>query len=211
MRNATSRAHGFTLIELLVVISILSLLAVALLPRVLQASEGAELFADQKNLSWHYTQIFQYNTKKLPYPKEGGHKLVLAPWVKGICEHTEANFDRYWVPGKRDFRRDELKETGLEHIWKRFEDLSTQDTHYAGRASEHYGSMMSGNEAWLADDNEMFKTWQSGSVNVLMGDGTTKELLKVDHLQQYWVPDYDERGFPVGPDSPMPMLQKLKW
>ena len=203
--------QGFTLIELLVVIGIISLLAVALLPQVIEGKTAANMAADQANLRWHYATFMNYKNKMTHYPKGGGHEFILRPWVEGMVEHTEQNFDRYFSPQEDgDERKDELK-ADVESIWKSVDDLTSEDTHYAGRAAEHKRRMFSGKEIWMATDNEFGGTYPDGTIIVLMGDGATKKLLRAKQLKEYYPEDIDEEFvFEVGPNSPHKGLAKLE-
>lgn len=206
-----SRA-GFTLIELMVVIGIIGLLAAALLPRIIESQETANSAADQANLRYHYATIVDYRTKYKRAPRGGGSQFVIDPWVRGLCEKTEANFDRYWTPGYDDPYKFELKEQGLEEIWQTLDDVQTTDTNYAGRAKEHLrGKFMSGKEALMSNDNEFGAVFLDQSINVLMGSGSVKVLNYDPDLIEYgYDGDGKETWFEVGPDSPHPLLQKLE-
>jgi prepilin-type N-terminal cleavage/methylation domain-containing protein len=206
------RTAGFTLIELLVVIGILSVLAVTLLPRVFEGRLAGDIAGDQANLAWHYQNLYTYfKVKKFEMPPDGGHKFVLAPWIKECCEHTAENRDRFFTPGQEaDPRWSELKKEDPQKIWASFDELHSDDTLYAGRAKKYFRDMWSGNEALMANDNEDGAIFSDGTINVLMGSGAVRQLKKAEELQQYW--NADDPGFyiPVGSDSPVPLLQKLE-
>lgn len=205
------RAAGFTLIELLVVIGIISVLAAALLPRILGGNLAGNIAADRANLSWHYQTLYtMYKNRKYDLPPDGGHKFVLSPWVKGICERTPENRDRYFTPGQEaDPRYQELKNEDPGQIWGSYDALTSEDTHYAGRAKSHFRGMWSGNEALMANDNEGIGSFSDGTINVLMGSGSVRTLYAGKELEEYWT---DEPGFyvEVGPGSPVDVLQKLE-
>jgi prepilin-type N-terminal cleavage/methylation domain-containing protein len=209
---ARATRAGFTLIELLVVIGILSILMVVLLPQIIGARETAYIFADKANLKWHYQTLDIYRQRYKRFPKEGGHKFVLASWVEGIVtDKTPENRDRYFTPGLQDQRQNELRDEDPKSIWKSFADLTSMDTAYAGRAKEHLsGKLDSGNEAWIADDNEYGPAFSGGSINVLVGDGNVRELDLLE-LRKFGYPEDPEEGykFEVGRASPHPLLKKL--
>lgn len=211
---AKNTRSGFTLIELLVVIGIISLLAVVLLPNIIGGKEKANILADQGNLRWHYAELNTLREQK-KLPLRGGCRFVLATWYRGIVEKTEANMNRYFNPAlaSDDVKIKELLETGVAKIWPREEAITSADTHYAGRSEKHYIGMMSGNEAWLADDCEGVMPFPSGSINVLYGDGVVKPLLADPDLLKYgWKLEDAKEGklFDVGPSSPHPDLKKLE-
>ena len=67
------------------------------------------------------------------------------------------------LPKLNRCREGELSEEDPRDIWKNFDDLDSEDTHYAGRAKKYFRSMWSGNEALMANDNEYEKAFSDGS------------------------------------------------
>lgn len=209
-----SRA-GFTLIELLVVIGILSLLVVTFAPDIIGAWSTANSAADAANMRQVYQWIeIDYKNKTKHYPMKGGHKFVLGPWVEGtIPEKTIKNFDRFFNPALRasDPQYIELRKQDIETIWTSYEDVSSLDTTYAGRAKEFMHGIDSGKEAWMADDNEDGWSFKDGSINVLYGNGDVITLSSVDLREKFqWMEIKKDEPFPsYGPESPAPDLRKL--
>jgi prepilin-type N-terminal cleavage/methylation domain-containing protein len=197
---------GFTLIELLVVIGILSLLMAVLLPRIIGARQDAQVFADKANLGWHFQNIQSFKNRKQKLPEQGGHKFVLAPWVKGVCERTVENRDRYFTPEthQENPRWLELSEEDPKNIWRSYEELQSDDTDYAGRDEKHYKTMGNGDEALIAN------VLPTGDVNILFASGAVRTIYVAELLEKYGQ-GQDEAEFmvEVGPNSVVPELQKL--
>ncbi len=209
------RSAGFTLIELLVVIGILGVLAAAILPAIVSGREQSQIFTDQANMRWHYQTLQAYRLQFKRWPKEGGHRFVLAPWIEGtITDKTPENRDRFFSPALRetDQRYQELRDDEPKDIWKTFNDLSSADTSYAGRAKKFLSgvNLESGNEALLANDNEFAPVFKNGTINVLVGDGNVRDL-NIEELKKHGYPDDPKVDFvyEVGPNSPHPLLKKL--
>ena len=210
MRDRTS---GFTLIEMLVVIGIISLLAVALLPNIIGARTAANQTADAAHLVFHYDNIILYEQRYSHYPRGTGHQWILDPWVRGVVEHTPQNMERYFTPGLSGGEvlalREELDRGGA--IWTDPGSVTSLDTDYAGRdARRRTGNILSGKLPWMANDNEFGPAFTDGSINVLMGDRVVRTLyIDPDFLGYGWTVQMVEEPFPVGPDSPHPLLQQL--
>lgn len=207
------RAAGFTLIELLVVIGILSLLIVTFVPDLINAWSTANQAADQEQMRRHFQWAQTYKTKFGSFPREGGHKFILDTWVRGICEHTPQNLEKFFSPQLRKedpYYQDEILKQDVSKLWPDLNSVSSQDTHYAGRAKQHKIGMDSGNEAWMANDNEGYWSFNDGTINVLYGDGVVRALLLERELKEEFGWTKEKGPFPVGPDSPHPALQKLE-
>lgn len=212
MRRASS---GFTLIELLIVISIIGVLAAVLLPRVLESQASANSAADAMQLRTHFTWLTLYQNKHNQFlPNEGGHKFVLATWTSRIFDHTEENLDKYFTPGNKDPHWQTQR--GLmargEDPWLDLKSVSSEDTHYAGRAKQHLRTATQGaDEAWMATDNEGMWTLVDGTVNVLFNGGNVRTYSYQDLQGRFGLADFD-KNVPVqtwGPNSPIPECQKL--
>lgn len=204
------KPSGFTLIELLIVIAIIGVLSVALLPRIIGSRENANKTANEANMKWHFQVFIEYEMAYKTYGREGGHKFVLDPWVRGKVEKTDASRDRYFNPNLLgDPYYQELKAKDSSKLWPNLESLTSQDTHYAGRAKEHLVSMKKGDQAWMADDNETGPAFSDNTIVVLMGDGSIKRLEAEDLKATGWDPDSGQ-VFEVGPQSPLPLLQRLQ-
>lgn len=204
---------GFTLIELMVVITIIALLSVSLIGPINNVLLAAKKTADTANLHWHYSVLRSYELRHKRLPTQGGHKFVLAPWISGTVEHTEANRDRYFSKAlDSDAHVLDLMDKSEDDIWKDFDSVSSLDTHFAGRAREGRRHMNSGREIWMATDNEGGNTYRDGSVLLLFGDNTVKEIRRdPDQIKLGAPADIDvEYTLEVGPNSPHPDLRKLR-
>jgi len=211
-RESAAGAAGFTLIEILVVIGIISLLMVWLLPNITAGKQSAMEFGCRTNLTHIYQHIQIYENRHRKMPGGGGPRMLWNLWHD--IEHTEKNRDLFFCPAVEDpYVNDEIRRIPLDDLWRNPEDFTSRDTHYACRAKRFYKGMHSGREAWIADDNEGGNNHRSGGISILFGDGTVKDLTKLELEEKgLWGGDDDpevEYVFPVGPDSPYKPLQKL--
>jgi prepilin-type N-terminal cleavage/methylation domain-containing protein len=205
---------GFTLIELLVVMSILSLLVVALLPMLATGQTEANKTADAANLRWHFQGFTAYKIQYRYPPRRGGSQFIIDPWVRRIVPRTKDSIDRYFSPTQAgDERWRELKEeTELKDVWRDLDDITSEDTSYAGRARAHKKGMERSEQAWMASDNEGMNHYEDGTIMVLMSDGIVRRLKRdPDLIDHGWPEGEDDQDFvyPVGPESPHPLLRKL--
>jgi prepilin-type N-terminal cleavage/methylation domain-containing protein len=211
------RQSGPTLIELLIVIVILSLAWPTLMPTVFGSQVAANATADSANLKWHGQQLELYKLQnKRSLPIAGGHKFVLSTW--SIVSKTEENFDRYFIPGRRDndpdYRKLRVRLERGERIWEDLESTTSLDTHYAGRAKDHLASATNGkDEALMADDNEGVWSHANGSVNVLFCGGDVRTYSFLDLKNGGYVQGEFDQSKPIetwGPNSPIPECRKLE-
>lgn len=213
MKTPHNSHCGYTLIELLVVMGIIAMLAAALLPAITGPILASQKLADRMALTWHYGQLERYRMQRGHYPVQSGHKFILAPWIEGIVEHTEANRDRYFSAALGDDPYIiALRQQPVDEIWKSFDQVTSADTHFAGRSLQNRRRMMSGKEVWMATDNEDGNTYLDGSVLMLRGDGTVKELPRIPDQLKFGAPEDPDEEFSlvVGASSPHPDLRKLR-
>lgn len=213
MRRSQS---GFTLIELLIVISIIGTLAAVLLPRVLETRAAANASSDALQMKTHFTWFESYKRAHKSLPSKGGHKFVLSTWTSNIFDHTQENLDMYFSPGTRDADAHYQEQRTLmaqgEDPWPDIGSVTSEDTHYVGRAKKHIRSaLQSAHEAWMATDNEGVWSFSDGTVNILFNGGNVRsysypELMKVFDLGPL---NLDEPVETWGPNSPIKECQKL--
>lgn len=204
---------GFTLIELLVVIGIIGLLSAALLSSLAAGRRASQQMVDQLNLKWHFTQLLTFERQFGHFPRESGPDFVLAPWVYGIVEHTKANRDRYFSAalGNDDWML-EIKSRPVDEIWKDFDEINSEDTHFAGLGKGRRRHMHSGKQPLMCTDNEGGNTYLDGLVLVLMGDGTVERMPRIPDQLRYGAPSDPDVEFtmPIGEDSPHPVLARME-
>ena len=140
---------------------------------------------DGLNLRWHYQSIMNYRGRYKTPPRRGGSRLVLDPWVRGLVEHTFQNRDRYFsaVFAANDDHYRSLLCLDVKDLWQTLDSITARDTHYYGIAKDKKRGMWSGKHAWLCTP-----IYPDGTVNVLYGDGSVKELRIDPKDRAAWTP-----------------------
>lgn len=213
----TRTAPGFTRIELLIAIGILLVLVAVLLRPILDSQRLPNSVADANQLRTHHQWLELYRMKHgSQLPSAGGCRFVLATWTSGVVPHTAENFDKYFSPGARDSDGDYQRKRKLiaqgEDPWPALNDVTSVDTHYAGRAQEHLATALKGNdEALMATDNEDWWTLRDGTINILFANGDVRSLSWHVLQKQFGLGPFDPEE-PIqtwGPKSPIPECRKL--
>ncbi len=214
MRRSQS---GFTLIELLIVISIIGTLAAVLLPRVLDTRAAANASNDALQMRTHFSWFESYKRAHGgALPRKGGHKFVLSTWTSKIFDHTQENLDMYFSPGTRDadghYQDQRLLMAKGEDPWPDLASVTSEDTHYVGRAKKYMRSAtQSAHEAWMATDNEGVWSFSDGTVNILFNGGNVRSYSYAQLVETFGLGELnlDEPLETWGPNSPIVECQKL--
>ncbi len=207
----SSGSRGFTLIEILLVILIISILVTYLTVEGTKYLNRAKVQACQANMLEIYRGLRLWEDRfgnQTKIPVESGVRFFLKLWKTEIFEHSEASAKRFTCPAvaPRDLPGLRGKET--EEWFNDWENLDGLYTAYAGRNTETFpGLRWSAKEALVSDDNELGMNHKDQTV-VLLGDGTTK-IIDVYVLKQDGVLAEEETQLPVGPNSPVELLQQL--
>ncbi len=220
MRNQTRRSlararttlrAGFTLIELLAVILIISILMVFLLPKIPEAIDQARVTACKKNLTEIYSGLLIYETKHKDLPKEGGAKFIGSLISSGVWNNTKDRAESLSCPAIKKNALSGLSDPDPEQWFKHLDGVDGTYTAYAGRDVKRYPLRRfpdgSGKEALVADDNDPEMNHRTTTC-VLLDSGVVSTY-ELGELREKGILSEDEENLVVGPDSPIPELQKL--
>lgn len=196
-RHARRGRGGFTLIEILIVIAIIAVLAGVLLPRILGATDTANVEACKQNLRNVAESLQLYRMRFHAWPDASGPAFLLELWEKEMVEHTPEDSLLFLCPGVgRSPQRNDGGEayTDLSYI-----DPDTID--YAGRNVEDYPIPRHKKAPIASDDNDGVEPNHRFQTNVLWSDWSVTSLDIADYP--------GEETLVVGPDSPAEELREL--
>ena len=193
-----------------------ALVAIAFLPQKVGGRHWMSGNVDRANLQQQHLWQLAYRAKHRRLPVAGGSGFVIAPWQAGVVERTEEDFRRYFTPDAGDSWQAVLERLGGDPaaVWLAGDPVDGRDTDDAGLAAEGRPSdLHTDRVVWMATDNERGQLLPDGSIHVLLGDGNVRRLTLEDFEAYGWtVEDLQSRTrpLPVGPASPMPLLQGLR-
>jgi len=207
------RRAGFTLIELLAVILIIGILMVYLLPKIPEAIDKAKVTACKANMGEIRNGLIMYSDTYHTMPNESGVKFFASLIYKGVWDDTESSAKRLTCPAVDNSSLAIGSIPDAKEWYKNKDMLDGTYSAYAGRdmkLSPLKRFPGSGTEAIVADDND--GSTEEGNHRtatvVLYADGSvgTHEIFK---LRDEGKVDKETKVLKVGPDSPIPELQKL--
>jgi prepilin-type N-terminal cleavage/methylation domain-containing protein/prepilin-type processing-associated H-X9-DG protein len=209
-RHRSAARRGFTLIELLAVILIISILVTALTPMINDAIESSRVTACSANLRQIYNGMLVYETNFKRIPDQSGVRFFASLIAKGAMEKTKPNCERLTCPAI-DKSALAIGTMDWEDWWSDLERIDGTYSAYAGRDLKNHplrkGIHGSGREPLVGDDNDPELNHRT-TTNVLYADGSVQTFEFVE-LQEQGTVTPDETTLVVGPDSPVPDLQKL--
>ena len=209
-------AAGFTLLELLAVLVIIGVLAGALYPTIKSSISTGTTAACEQNLKRIGEGLAQYNTKYESWPNKSGVPFFGALIGRGVWESTPANAKRLTCPSIRWKNMAPSQEFGMAlEDWFRpdnFDQVGPDHSTYAGpdlSRTKLRKFPASGKVALMADDNDGEGNHDTAT-NVLMGDFSVQRLELFDFKDSGDLAADESVTFvPVGPDSPIELLQGL--
>lgn len=202
--------RGFTLIELLAVILIISILAVAFLPKIPEYIDNAEVTACKANLREIHNGFMLYKTNLQRAPSESGVRFFAELISSDTFENTKASAKKLTCPGVDIGALQGLVGKPETEWFKNLDGIDGTYSAYAGRNCKENPLRKfpaSGTEALIADDNDGGANHRHTTC-VLMGDGSVNTY-EMSELKKTGLVGEDEKVLNVGPDSPVEELRKL--
>ena len=206
------RSARFTLIEILAVMAIIALLVTFLGPKIIEAKDKANVVACKSNLLEIYKGFITFEERAArldSFIDEPGVRFFLKLWRYEEWEHTEQSAKKLSCPGVGRDKLPGLQGRKAEQWFDDWDALDGSYSAYAGRDIKTYPlKRMSGKEPLVCDDNDGGEMNHRLQTNVLMGDGSIKEL-DISILRIEGVIDEKEENILVGDQSPVELLRKF--
>ncbi|MFH0944061.1 MAG: type II secretion system protein [Planctomycetota bacterium] len=203
------RQSGFSLIEILVVITIIAALVGLATPIIQNALDKSRVVTCSAHLSDIGKEMFVWKGRhKDHWPRESGIRFLLVLHKDGMVEGKDCAV--FLCPGTEDINwTKENRDPGS--TYQDWDDIDPMTISYAGRDGKNFSinKNKENKEVIAADDNDG-RNNHKFTTNFLYADGSVASYdinadvidagIELDGL------DY----IPVGPDSPMELLQKLQ-
>ncbi|MFN0207050.1 MAG: type II secretion system protein [Planctomycetota bacterium] len=217
-RAGSILSKGFTLIELLAVMAIIAILAAALVPQIPKWIDQANVTACSSNMQDLYRNFTLYKARMShkDWPNESGIRFFMALWKSDPSSHDDTFAKRFTCPGVKPRLLTGLTSDKPAEWFNDWDALDSNCTAYAGRDLAKFPNLdtRSGNEAIVADDNELAMDEKDPIPNhlystvVLYADGSVRPI-EVTELWEKGV--LNKNQYPIaGPECPVDELKKLR-
>jgi len=208
--KTSSRQSGFSLVEILVVVAIIAALVGMAVPIIQNAQDKANSTTCKVNLSQmgkNFMLWKERNKGRWPSrPEQSGIRFLLLLHRDGLIDGKDSTV--FLCPGTNDVNWVEGESNTPGTLYEDWDDLDESTISYAGRDVENYPiNKNKEDEIVIAADDNDFRQNHKFSTNYLYADGATREFDIKDFAEEL---AEGEDWIPVGPDSPVEELQKLR-